>query len=273
MNANLIKRIITAAFLIPVVVAGVLFLPNDWFAIALGIFVFGGAWEWSQLAEIKNSLVRLVFALLVAGLLWVSYDLALMPVLIVGLVFWIAGLVQILLYEKLIPSTTRSSIIRSVTGILVLVPAWKALVALHGINEDGGFLVLFLMVMIWVADSGAYFAGHKFGKHKLAPATSPGKTWEGVMGAVLATAIFAFLIHANSSIIKMNEIMFVILCVATVMISVVGDLYESMFKRIVGIKDSGTLIPGHGGVLDRVDSLTAAAPVFVAGLVLMGDVV
>ena len=140
-------------------------------------------------------------------------------------------------------------------------------------SEDGGLLVLFLMVMIWVADSGAYFAGRQFGKHKLAPATSPGKTWEGVAGALLATAIFAFLLQANSSMINMNAIAFVVLCVFTTLISVVGDLYESMFKRIVGVKDSGTLIPGHGGVLDRVDSLTAAAPVFVAGLVLMGDYV
>ena len=273
MNANLIKRIITAAILIPVVVAGVLLLPNDGFAIALGVFVVGGAWEWSQLAEIKNTLARLVFSLLVVALLWLSYGLALEPVLITGLVFWLAGTIQILLNERSISSATNSSVIRSVMGILVLVPAWKALVALHGINEDGGLLVLFLMVMIWVADSGAYFAGHKFGKHKLAPATSPGKTWEGVMGALLATAIFAFLIHVSTSIIKMNEITFVVLCVMTTMISVVGDLYESMFKRIVGIKDSGTLIPGHGGVLDRVDSLTAAAPVFVAGLIFLGDAV
>lgn len=273
MNTNLIKRIITAAILIPVVVAGVLMLPNDGFAIALGVFVVGGAWEWSRLAGIKNSLARLCFALLVVGLLWVSYSLTLIPILIVGVVFWLVGTMQIVLNEKSISSTTNSSIIRSVMGILVLVPAWKALVTLHGMNEDGGLLVLFLMVMIWVADSGAYFAGHQFGKHKLAPATSPGKTWEGVAGALLATALFAFLIHANSSAIKMNEIMFVVLCVLTTAISVVGDLYESMFKRIVGIKDSGILIPGHGGVLDRIDSLTAAAPVFVAGLVLMGEFV
>ncbi|MDH5190559.1 MAG: phosphatidate cytidylyltransferase [Gammaproteobacteria bacterium] len=271
MNTNLIKRIITAVILIPVVISGVLFLSNEWFAIALGVFVFGGAWEWSQLAGLKHFQLRVGFALLTAGLMWLSFDLSLVPALITGLVFWSIGTIQIVLHEKSVSTVTGNSFIRSVIGLLVLVPAWKALVFMHGMNEDGGLLVLFLMVMIWVADSGAYFAGHKFGKHKLAPATSPGKTWEGVMGALLATAIFAFLIQENTSIIKMNEIMFVVLCLFTTMISVAGDLYESMFKRIVGIKDSGTLIPGHGGVLDRVDSLTAAAPVFVAGLVFLGD--
>ena len=129
MNTNLIKRIITAAVLIPVVVSGVLLLPNDGFAIALGVFVVAGAWEWSQLAGIKNSLVRLVFALLVVGLLWVCYSLALVPVLITGVVFWLVGTIQVFLNEKFYTSTTRSPVIKSVIGLLVLVPAWKALVA------------------------------------------------------------------------------------------------------------------------------------------------
>ncbi|MDH5435452.1 MAG: phosphatidate cytidylyltransferase, partial [Gammaproteobacteria bacterium] len=121
MNSNLIKRIITAVILIPVVVAGVLMLPNDGFAIALGVFVIGGAWEWSRLAEIKNIAVRFGFVLLVAGLLWVAYRFSLIPVLITGVVFWLAGLLQIVLNEKSISSVTNSSIIRSVMGLLVLV--------------------------------------------------------------------------------------------------------------------------------------------------------
>lgn len=150
-------------------------------------------------------------------------------------------------------------------GPIVLTPLWTALVALHGNGEDGPSSVLFLMILIWVADSGAYFAGRQWGRNKLAPVISPGKTWEGVYGAVFGALICGLLLAWYRSDIEGFHWL-VPVCVITVLMSVVGDLFESVMKRKMDMKDSGTLLPGHGGVLDRIDSLTAAAPVFVLGL-------
>ena len=271
MNSGLVKRIITAAILIPVVTAGILYLPGKGFAIALGVFVIGGAWEWTHMMGLKKLPARIGFLILTSILLVLLYTMPVLPVVITGVVFWIVAIIQILLYERSFNNRLRNTPAMILAGLLVLLPAWKALVSLHAMNESGGYLVLFLMVIIWVADSGAYFAGHKFGRHKLAPSTSPGKTWEGVAGALVATSIFALVVYYNTGLMEMNSVAFVTLCLVTVMVSVAGDLYESMYKRIIGIKDSGVLIPGHGGVLDRIDSLTAAAPVFVAGYLLLRE--
>ena len=132
-------------------------------------------------------------------------------------------------------------------------------------NYHGLFLLLYAFVLVWAADSGAYFAGRAFGKHKLAPKVSPGKTWEGVVGGLCTAAILAFIFmyFFEATLLGQRSVSgFVLLSVATVAISVLGDLTESMFKRESGIKDSSQLIPGHGGVLDRIDSLTAAVPFF-----------
>ena len=157
-------------------------------------------------------------------------------------------------------------VFKSLLGILLLVSAWAALLRLHARPETGPKLVLFLMILIWVADSGAYFAGRKWGTSKLAPAVSPGKTWEGVYGALIACTLFAvasaLLLHTTGARITA----FVAVCIVTILFSIVGDLQESLLKRQVGIKDSGRLIPGHGGILDRIDSLIAAGPVFLLGL-------
>ena len=120
-------------------------------------------------------------------------------------------------------------------------------------------------MLVWAADSGAYFSGRAFGKRKLAPKVSPGKSWEGVVGGLITALVLAFVfIHFSGDALvgERNISGFVILSVATVAISVLGDLTESMFKRESGVKDSSQLIPGHGGVLDRIDSLTAAVPFF-----------
>lgn len=146
---------------------------------------------------------------------------------------------------------------------------WLAIVALHGNGADGPRTVLFLLVLVWVADSGAYLAGRRWGRRKLAPGLSPGKTWEGVLGA----GVGALVLGAGWSLFYRYPfglaLAFVTLCVSTVVVSVVGDLFESWMKRGCGVKDSGSIFPGHGGLLDRIDSLTAAAPWFVGGLSLL----
>jgi phosphatidate cytidylyltransferase len=146
----------------------------------------------------------------------------------------------------------------------VLVPAWLALVVLH---EHAPQLVLLLILLVVAADVGAYFGGRKFGRHKLAPAVSPGKTWEGVAGGLVAAMLMA---TAGIYWLHLTPLPFFALSALVVVASIVGDLTESMFKRHAGLKDSGSLLPGHGGVLDRVDSVTAAAPFFLIGLERLG---
>jgi phosphatidate cytidylyltransferase len=148
--------------------------------------------------------------------------------------------------------------------LFALVPVWLALVRLH---EQGPQLMLFLLLLVVAADIGAYFAGRALGKHKLAPRVSPGKTWEGVGGGLVAAAMMAAF---GVWWFDMDAVPFMALCIVVAIASVVGDLTESMFKRHAGLKDSGNLLPGHGGVLDRVDSVTAAAPVFLIGLERLG---
>jgi phosphatidate cytidylyltransferase len=179
--------------------------------------------------------------------------------LYVAAVWWVAALIWIVAIPTAVNSATAA-----VAGLFVLIPAWFALVKLH---EHGPSVLLFLLLLVVAADVGAYFSGRKFGRNKLAPKVSPGKTWEGVFGGLFGAALVA---AVGVSWFGVPAVPFVALSLIAVIASIVGDLTESLFKRHAGIKDSGSLLPGHGGVLDRVDSVTAAAPVFLIGLERLG---
>jgi phosphatidate cytidylyltransferase len=155
----------------------------------------------------------------------------------------------------------------ALSGVLALVPAWLALVLLRVRLADGAQWVLFALLLVWLADIGAFFCGRRFGRVLLAPRVSPAKTWEGVLGGVLLSAVCAL---AGAAWFHLPLLPFLLLCLAAVGFSVVGDLTESLLKRYAGVKDSGTVFPGHGGVMDRIDSITAAAPVLFVGLMLLG---
>jgi phosphatidate cytidylyltransferase len=159
---------------------------------------------------------------------------------------------------------------KMLAGVLVIVPAWAALAELHALGTNGPKLVLMLLVMVWLADSGAYFAGRQWGRTKLAPVISPGKTWEGVYGGLLASLLFAAIAGGLYSQSIKWTLTFMAVSLVTVLFSVAGDLLESLMKRQSGIKDSGSIIPGHGGIFDRIDSLVAAAPVFLIGFLWLG---
>jgi len=152
--------------------------------------------------------------------------------------------------------------------VMVLFPPWFSLLAIHRLPEDGPLLVLFIMVLIWVADTGAYFSGRRFGRVKLAPHISPGKTREGVYGALLGAVLCGLLLYQLRPQTGALALL-ILFCLLLALVSVVGDLFESLLKRQAGLKDSGQLLPGHGGMLDRIDSLTAAAPVYLLGLLLL----
>jgi phosphatidate cytidylyltransferase len=156
--------------------------------------------------------------------------------------------------------------LRGAIGLILLVPAWLALLFLHSVDSQGPYIVISLFVLIGVADSGAYFAGRSMGLTKLAPVISPGKTLEGVYGALVAGAITAFIIGHLFDYSGINLVSYISVALLCIVFSIVGDLFESVTKRSAGVKDSGSLFPGHGGVLDRIDSLTAAAPLYLLGL-------
>jgi phosphatidate cytidylyltransferase len=186
--------------------------------------------------------------------------------MLVGCCFWVYALVRISRFAQH-PEQGEGRAALLIYGVLALAPCWAALVLLHNSDPSGPGIVLFLLVLVSAADTGAYFAGHRFGRRKLAPNVSPGKTVEGVWGGLGAAALAALLGALVLRIQGLQLLPFLLLCLITVLASVLGDLFESMMKRQHGVKDSGQLLPGHGGLLDRIDSLTAAAPVFGLGMI------
>ena len=264
------QRIITALVLLPFALGGFFLLDGGLFALFIGAVVSLGAWEWSRLAGFAAHVQRVAYAVLVAALLLGLYLLPVLApwLLLIGVAWWVIATFLVLGY----PGSSRywvAAPVRLLIGLLILLPAWQGLVLFKQWPE-ANWLILAVMVLVWGADIGAYFAGRRFGKRKLAPQVSPGKSWEGVFGGLLAT----LLICAGVAIYRDWSISSALLALlgtaVVVLISVVGDLTESMFKRQSGIKDSSNLLPGHGGVLDRIDSLTAAIPVFAALLWLAG---
>jgi len=265
-------RILTALILIPLVVAGVLKLSNPALGVVLALVMLLGAWEWSAMSALQRNSGRALYVALVAAAILVAERLSevsggLGAILLVALVWWLAALLWVVRYQLSggqspeIPGLLQ----RRILGFVVLVPAWAALAGLHAQTPG---LLLYLLVLIWVADSGAYFAGRRFGRTKLALHVSPGKSWEGVFGGAVLSALFAMV--AGMGIFEyrgLGLVLFLGLSVATVLVSVLGDLFESLVKRYSGVKDSGALLPGHGGILDRIDSLTAAGPIFAAGMI------
>lgn len=265
------QRVITALILAPLVLLVIFWLPHAATMGVLALLVVAAAWEWSAFPGFTQRSARWVYVgvvLLCIAAAW-SYGVGrheLDTLMYAAIVWWLVALLWIATAPSRVNRATAA-----LAGLLVLVPVWLALVRLHGHANAGPELMLFLLLLVVAADVGAYFAGRRFGRRKLAPRVSPGKTWEGVFGGLTAAGLLAaagawwferwFDVPAGP---------FVMLCVIAVLASIVGDLTESLFKRHAGLKDSGNLLPGHGGLLDRVDSITAAAPVFLVGLERLG---
>ena len=265
------QRILTALILAPLFLSAVVLLKPVFMAMILALFILVGAWEWSRLVNLRAVWLRGAYVGLIGLFLWAGWYYidargSLMPLLTVAAGWWLLALLWVLNYPLGQQSDGVSQLVKSVAGILVLVPAWMALVNMH---TQGYQWFLYLFVLIWVADSGAYFSGRAWGRHKLAPKVSPGKSWEGVYGALVLVAVYAYLASYWLALPPDGVMAFVLLSLVIVPVSVLGDLFESMIKRYSGEKDSGTILPGHGGVLDRIDSVTSAAPVFLLGGILL----
>lgn len=257
-------RVITALILIPLFVILVLKLPPVWFCILTGLVVLWGAWEWSFFLGIQKRWGSFLYLFLMIVALLIALELPIVNVLYVSLAWWLLALLLVLIYPKGSHLWGRSVILRALMGMFVLIPCWLAINLIRN-ADDGVYILLFLFILIWNADISAYFVGRKWGKHKLLPEVSPGKSWQGLLGALCATSILAILVLAAFQVPYSMWPFAILLSLITVLFSVLGDLFESMLKRNVGLKDSGRLLPGHGGLLDRIDSLTAASPVFALG--------
>ncbi len=271
----LLQRVITALVLLPFVLATLWFGSTPLVGAVFGAAAMIGVVEWGTLTGVRRNgagpgaiaLYVAAAAALTALAVW-QRATALPWVLISGTcIWWLVVLVWIKRYPVGFDAAHPPRWLLAAAGLLV-VPGTIAAVALLHDAPDGALRLLFALVLVWAADVGAYFAGKGFGRRKLAPNVSPGKTWEGAMGGLVLALLIA--LAAGTWLFRLPNatawMAFLLLCVAVVLLSIVGDLGESLLKRQVGVKDSGTLLPGHGGVLDRVDSLLAALPAMALGL-------
>jgi phosphatidate cytidylyltransferase len=280
----LLQRIITASILAPLVVLAIFQLPHVYFSLIWAAVILVAAWEWTNLAQVKSLIIKILFLLLMlipmatlhfwTQILEIIAQLANWPevrnqsgliewLVVPPALFWLWVMTKIrkaggdLLEIKMtIPK-------KLFLGAFILISAWFFLSRLIVLEEPA--MTLYLFILIWSADIGGYFAGKKFGKTKLAIEISPGKTLEGVYGALISAVVVSlvFTLYFDMWVLYLAD--FVMLSVITVLVSIYGDLFFSAAKRIRGVKDSGTILPGHGGLLDRLDSMIAAIPVFYAG--------
>ena len=265
-------RVLTALVLIPLVVWGIYDLPDQYYALVMAVILMQGSWEWGNFVPFRQP-VKIIFTLLIAVALYLVYTRSdpawQQGLLALAVAWWLISSVLLTRFPFTDKHVMHNAVVRIVIGVVVLIGTFTGMVMLHHRLEYGAHYVMYLLLLIWVADSGAYFAGKRFGKNKLIPKVSPGKTREGMYGALLATLLVSLVANLQFNLGKDFTFGFILLSMLTVFISIVGDLTISMFKRMVNIKDSGQLLPGHGGILDRLDSLTAAAPFFMAGLLLL----
>jgi phosphatidate cytidylyltransferase len=274
-------RVITAVILAPLIIWSVLAFSHRALAIEFALILSVAAWEWARLAGLKNNIACIAFAgvmliLMTLMTLLLHESMHWLPwVLYSNLLWWVIGFVLVVTFRmppEHLPVRFNGFdiVLNLLAGIFIIGGAFVALTGLHHISENGAYYILILLLLIWIADIAAYFTGKQFGKHKLAPHVSPGKTWEGVAGAAMAVLVAALIIGTFLRFPSPKLVMFALLVVITIALSILGDLTESLFKRRAGMKDSSQLLPGHGGILDRIDSLMAAAPVFLLGLMQVG---
>ncbi|HEY1141040.1 MAG TPA: phosphatidate cytidylyltransferase [Lysobacter sp.] len=278
-------RLLAALIMAPVAIAAILLLSTPWIVALAAVVFLAGLWEWFELAEIEDTLARTVLLVahlaLMVAIVWASrsasgYSYVLFQLAsVIGVVWWVLSLLWLRSYDFASNHQSWARLFKLAAGAAAVIPAWCALAWIHATEPNGHIWLFTALAIVWAADSAAYFSGRHFGgtlfgARKLAPRVSPNKTFEGLAGGVLA----GVLIGICGSLLagaKGDQVPWVALVslVAT-LASVVGDLFESLLKRHAGVKDSGHLIPGHGGVLDRIDGVLAALPVFALGKAMFG---
>ena len=257
------ERIITGVILGLVVLWAIFYLNSYYFNIAVAVILLLASWEWSGFVEKANMLVRVVYLIVMAILIYLSQYL-LLATLYVSLLFWLVAFAMVVIYPKCQSVLTAKYTI-ALMGVFSIVPFTGAIGLLHAQRP---VLLLMVMLVVTLADTGAYFVGKRYGKHKLAPVISPKKTMEGLVGGLVFGVLVGVLCALLVSQSWYQQALLIIFSVVVVLVALLGDLFESMIKRHCGIKDSGNILPGHGGMLDRMDSLFAALPIFVLLLLL-----
>ncbi len=278
-------RLLAALVMAPLAIAAILLLSTPWIVAVAAVVFLIGLWEWLDLAEIEDTLARTVLLVanlaLMVAIVWASrsstgYTMVLFQLAsVIGVIWWLLALVWLGRYQFASDHDTHARVFKLAAGALSMIPAWCALAWIHSGDPNGHRWLLTALAIVWAADSGAYFVGRTFGGRwfggrKLAPRISPNKTLEGLVGGVVTGMIvgIVFALFAGATPAQLPAVALVSL--VAVLFSVVGDLFESLLKRHAGVKDSGHLIPGHGGVLDRIDGVLAALPVFAVGKAVLG---
>jgi phosphatidate cytidylyltransferase len=266
------QRTLTALVLAPLAVAIILYLPTIAFALVTAAISLQALWEWSRLAGIGSTATRIAVIVLNAVLLALLWTIRAEPiawyVIGAGVAWWVLSLFWLRHFSYAAAPTRENAILKLIAGEFAVLPAWLALLHVRGDDHGNGWALL-SVVLVWAADTGAYFAGKRFGTTKLAPQISPNKTTAGVWGALVVAGAGALI---GGWVLGTRDgalIALLVLALVTVLASILGDLIESLLKRQANVKDSGALFPGHGGLLDRVDSVFSAVPVFVAGKALL----
>ena len=273
-------RLLAALVMAPVAIAAILLLPTDWMMALAAVVFLLGLWEWFDLAEIEDTLARTVLLVahlaLMVALIWASrssdgFSFVLLKLMtMIGVAWWLLALAWLGRSRFASDHDTHARVFKLAAAALAVIPAWCALAWIHASEPNGHRWLLTALMVVWAADTGAYFSGRKFGRHKLSPKISPNKTVEGLAGGMLLAIVVGVLLSlvAGASVAQLPAVALVSLLAA--LFSVVGDLFESLLKRHAGVKDSGALIPGHGGVLDRLDGVLAALPAFALGKAVLG---
>ncbi len=268
------QRVITACILATVFIGTILFASHEWVRVMFAVFLGVSFYELSELTIKPGNIGSMFVGVCAAIVLWLWGDALNVEVIkyqsLAGLLLWLGIALSFVVYKFSGQWTLAVRSIIFIIGVCMLWICITSLIYLHGQLANGGWVVLYLMSLVWIADIGAYFSGRRFGRVKLAPGISPGKTWEGVIGGLALNVLWMLLIYFQTGLLETGLGWFIAIGLVTSAISVVGDLFESILKREAGVKDSGRILPGHGGVLDRFDSIIAAAPVFLCGLFLVG---
>jgi len=270
-KSDLFKRTITGVVLTAIVLMGIFYLPLSYFIGIMTVLMLWAAWEWSGLCAVKSKTMRALYVTFVFALFCAVIHVPVIFVLWAALCFWLICACFVFLYPRATFLWVPFEVVKLTVGIFALVPCWLAVNVIRG-AQDGAFVLLFMLLIIWVCDTGAYFMGRSFGRHALMPHVSPKKTWEGLWGGLLFVLVVAILWSLFKGFSPWKWLLMIVFSFIVAIISVVGDLTESMLKRAAGVKDSGVILPGHGGILDRIDSLMAAAPIFLLGCLLLGMV-
>lgn len=269
----LIQRILTAIVLIPLVIIALFFAPLSIFSYLIIAVCALAAWEWRNFLAKKSEKTVLLFFIVfsIVFLYFIPIESTLKSqlfalIICLSVIWWLAALLLVVGYPNSAKYWSKSPLIKLLFAFFTLVPFFIGMLELRTINYSvnsytGAIWLLYVFVLVWATDTGAYFAGRAIGKRKLAVKVSPGKTVEGFIGGVCLATLVCVIAYLTGYF-NINFTQFLFSSLLAILASVLGDLTESMFKREAGIKDSGNLIPGHGGILDRIDSLTSAVPVF-----------